>query len=51
MKTKKVTKPKPKPKPKPELNEKFLCSCGLNEKVDGEYYCQPCLNENPFRIA
>lgn len=48
MKKPKTKKPIDK---KLTINEKYLCSCGLNEKVDGEYYCQPCLTENPFRIA
>jgi len=47
-----MKKPKTKkPIDKKLINEKYLCSCGLNEKVDGEYCCQPCLTKNPFKIA
>lgn len=27
------------------------CSCGLNQKIDGENYCKECLNQNPLFCA
>lgn len=25
-----------------------LCSCGKGNKMDGEYYCEECIDKNPF---
>jgi hypothetical protein len=33
---------------KPKRN---ICMCGMNEKMDGEYYCEECLKKNPFLCA
>lgn len=37
---------------KPEKKElKNPCSCGFNDKVMGEHYCQRCLDKNPLWCA